>query len=162
MGKWRNGRRIRPKSERWRHCEGSNPSFPTKTLMRNGLYILVIAPEDYPGKRYRDRYVYEHHLVWWQNTGEIIDTGRFVVHHKDEDKHNNEFSNLEKMLRERHSKEHAATAETIELTCDWCQGKFIREARNHRHRMSRGYAHRFCCKSHQVSYQQTYQVIRGG
>ena len=34
--------------------------------MINGDYILVVAPPDYPGVKYRGRYCYEHRLVWWK------------------------------------------------------------------------------------------------
>ena len=115
---------------------------------------MVIAPKDYPGKRYRERYVYEHHLVWWQETGESIDASVYVLHHKDEDKRNNELSNLEKKTWGDHSREHADEAETIELNCDWCGKLFTREARHHRSRMKQGYSHNFCCRSHQISHQQ--------
>lgn len=37
--------------------------------MRCGPYILIIPPPEYPGKKYRGRYAYEHHVVWWENTG---------------------------------------------------------------------------------------------
>lgn len=37
---------------------------------------------------------------------EFVDTSKYVVHHKDHDHHNNEPSNLEKMLRSEHAKLH--------------------------------------------------------
>jgi len=43
--------------------------------MKNGPYEMVIAPEEYPGRRYRNRYVYEHQLVWWKNTGKLVPKG---------------------------------------------------------------------------------------
>ena len=39
--------------------------------MKNGDYILVKAPTNYPGKKYRNKYCYEHHLVYWQHYGII-------------------------------------------------------------------------------------------
>jgi hypothetical protein len=46
---------------------GSNPSPGaircSKNTVRNGKYTLVVAPAEYPGMRYRGRYVYEHHLL---------------------------------------------------------------------------------------------------
>jgi hypothetical protein len=73
--------------------------------MRNGPYILVIAPDEYPGKRYRGRYAYEHHLVWWQNTGQLVPPG-FDLHHKDEVKTNNVFQNLELKTHGGHVADH--------------------------------------------------------
>ena len=46
-----------------------------RILMKNGPYEMVIAPEEYPGRRYRNRYVYEHQLVWWKNTGKLVPKG---------------------------------------------------------------------------------------
>ena len=33
--------------------------------MKNGKYILVKAPANYLGKKYRNKYVYEHILNYW-------------------------------------------------------------------------------------------------
>jgi hypothetical protein len=73
--------------------------------MRNGLYLMVLAPLDYPGKLYRGRYCYEHHLVWWQNTGKTISYGQ-VIHHRNEDKHDNTIENLELITSREHNKHH--------------------------------------------------------
>lgn len=75
--------------------------------MRNGPYELVIAPAEYPGKKYRDRYVYEHHLVWWKATGEVPDYQVGNIHHKNGDKRDNRVENLERISRSRHSVLHA-------------------------------------------------------
>ena len=88
--------------------------------MRNGPYILVVAPPEYPGKKYRGRYVYEHHLVWWKHTGEVV-TGKFLVHHKDEDRHHNAFSNLQKKTRSQHSHDHAGPTPMVSFKCGWCK-----------------------------------------
>lgn len=73
--------------------------------MKNGDYILIIPPADYPGKLYRNRYAHEHHVVWWQNTGNTVPEG-YVVHHKNENKHDNNFSNLELMPKPLHVSMH--------------------------------------------------------
>jgi hypothetical protein len=78
--------------------------------MRNGKYTLVIAPSDYPGLRYRGRYIYEHHLVWWHHTGQIVPPG-FLLHHKDDDKRRNVFDNLELKERGQHTSDHMAARE---------------------------------------------------
>ena len=31
--------------------------------MKSGNYILIKAPDNYPGKKYRGKYCYEHHYV---------------------------------------------------------------------------------------------------
>jgi len=73
--------------------------------MRNGPYLLVHATGDYPGKKYRNRYVYQHHFVWWAQTGQVVPHG-FVVHHKNENMHDNRYENLELIESERHKKLH--------------------------------------------------------
>ncbi len=73
--------------------------------MINGDYELIIAPDDYPGKKYRERYIYEHHYVWWANTGEIIEEG-FVIHHKNGNKRDNNFDNLELKHYQEHNTMH--------------------------------------------------------
>lgn len=73
--------------------------------MRNGAYEFVLAPKDYPGKKYRQRYIYEHHLVMWRSKGIIINVNQ-VVHHKNGNKRDNRISNLEVQCAQAHRKEH--------------------------------------------------------
>lgn len=90
--------------------------------MKNGPYELVLAPASYPGKLYRGKYVYEHHLVWWQSTGDLVPEG-FVIHHKNEDKRDNNPSNLELKNLSIHIKEHKELP-LVELTCPECLSSF--------------------------------------
>ena len=51
-------------------------------------YKFVKAPENYPGKIYQfGNRILEHHLVWWENTGELVEDGE-IIHHKNENKIN--------------------------------------------------------------------------
>lgn len=127
--------------------------------MRNGPYILVVAPANYPGKKYRDRYVYEHQLVWWQMTGEVVRDG-YVIHHKDENKHNNEFSNLEHILRVAHHKIHAMLPAIAKHVCGWCGNEFEKRARVMKQRLRKSMSGKvFCCKSCQVKEQRRQATI---
>jgi len=96
--------------------------------MKNGAYELVKAPPDYPGRRYRGRYCYEHHLVYWIHTGVLIEPGE-CIHHRNGNKRDNHIDNLELMSTESHSTEHAPVSEMVELICPGCRGKFQRERR---------------------------------
>lgn len=87
--------------------------------MKNGPYELVIAPPEYPGKRYRDRYVYEHQLVWWQSTGQLVPDD-CLVHHKNEQKRDNRIDNLELKNRAAHSSEHALERQPTRMTTYIC------------------------------------------
>lgn len=73
--------------------------------MKNGPYILLLAPKDYPGKKYRNKYVYEHHLVWWKFTKQLIPKG-FEIHHKNGDHKDNRINNLQLLTSSQHKKEH--------------------------------------------------------
>ena len=92
--------------------------------MKNGPYELVVAPENYPGKRYRDRYCYEHTLVWWQTTGQVP-TSAEVIHHKNGRQRDNRFTNLELKTRVGHSLEHAQEVDVREtIVCPSCNESF--------------------------------------
>jgi hypothetical protein len=110
-------------------------------------YILKRPPVEYPGKRYRRGYVYEHQLVWWQNTGEVVDD-RFVIHHKNGDTTDNRFMNLEKETRASHSRGHARTKKMIELTCARCGKSFARSLRSIKPRLKLGQKLFYCCHHH--------------
>ena len=99
--------------------------------MRNGNYELVKAPDGYPGKKYRGKYCYEHHLVWWQNTGELPDPGE-VVHHKNENARDNRFENLEIKEWHKHSSDHSSQRGKLmlEMKCPVCGVIFVRAKRN--------------------------------
>lgn len=99
--------------------------------MKNGPYELVIAPENYPGKRYRGRYCYEHHLVWWQHHGTLPGPDE-LVHHKDENKRHNVIENLELMKKGRHATKHGIEKgrSFTELRCAYCGNIFVRETRS--------------------------------
>lgn len=123
--------------------------------MRNGKYILMCAPNNYPGKRYRGRYIYEHHYVWWKNTGELVPVGH-IVHHKNDDKRDNRFINLEVMSNRDHVIMHNADRSRAMLTlvCSLCNLIFLREKRNVMAKIKQGQSRFYCCRSHQVIDQQ--------
>jgi len=89
--------------------------------LKNGDYLLVVAPEEYPYKKYRDKYCYEHRLVYWLNFGEIPED--YEIHHKDENKHNNNIDNLELMSGEEHRRKHYSKKgrTVVLLKCPVCQ-----------------------------------------
>ena len=99
--------------------------------MRNGEYELVIAPDDYPGMKYRDRYCYEHLLVWWMNTGRVPDDSE-VIHHANGNKRDNRFENLILMTVEQHNETHSTGITMVELECPTC-GRIFYRRRNITH-----------------------------
>ena len=120
--------------------------------MKNGPYELVIAPDDYPGKKYRNRYCYEHHLVYWKNTGVLPDKDQ-VIHHKNDNKRDNRFSNLELMCRKKHTSHHAKECPMVTLKCFNCNSDFEREESTYRYKIKIGQDRFFCCRFCQISTQ---------
>jgi hypothetical protein len=123
--------------------------------MKNGPYILVVAPADYPGIRYRGKYCYEHHLVYWRYYG-IVPGSSDVVHHKNHDKHDNWIENLELMSRKKHDAHHgleASLAALIHLKCQGCGQEIAVRGNNYRSRKKGNKMGLFCGRSCATKYQ---------
>lgn len=116
---------------------GSNPPIGSilycEFIMKNGSYNLVVAPEDYPGKRYRDKYCFEHYLVWWENNDYVpMPDDDFVIHHIDGDTHNNNISNLVIMRERDHCRLHnneRQKRKMVLVRCPNCGYTFVKERR---------------------------------
>jgi hypothetical protein len=120
--------------------------------VKNGPYELVIAPEGYPGKRYRGRYAYEHHIVWWLRTGQAVQPG-FEVHHKNEQKRDNRFDNLEYLSGADHRKGHGEKLKRFVTTkCAFCEKDFEISPRQLKSRLKR-YPALHCSRSCSVKNQ---------
>jgi hypothetical protein len=95
--------------------------------MKNGLYELIIPPPEYPGKRYRGRYAYEHRVNWWCETGlNPDDFPGTVIHHADDAKRNNVPKNLELMTVPDHNSHHARGITMVKYECLNCGASFER------------------------------------
>lgn len=77
-----------------------------KDRMRSGDYLIVRPPKGYVGRMHSRGYAYEHHVVWWERTQSIVEPG-MILHHRNHDKHDNRFENLELMTASQHAKHHA-------------------------------------------------------
>ena len=86
--------------------------------MRNGPYELVVAPDDYPGMKYRGRYCYEHTLVYWKKHGVLPGRGQ-VIHHINGKHRDNRPENLELLEVGEHNSGHN-TVERIDVPCAYC------------------------------------------
>ena len=69
--------------------------------MKNGPYELIIAPENYPGKRYRNKYAYEHIVRFWEHNG-IVPPKGYEIHHKNMNHRDNRIENLELISMHEH------------------------------------------------------------
>lgn len=121
--------------------------------MINGDYELVVALSEFPGKKYREKYCYEHHSVYWQNTGIVPKEGE-LIHHKDEYKRNNEFENLELITVAEHNRLHSPGKTMIELVCNYCGNVFQREARQATG-LKYGQGNFYCDKQCFIEYQRS-------
>jgi len=104
--------------------------------MKNGDYILIKPPVDYTGPVNSRGYCYEHQYIWWLNTGEIL-TYNDIIHHKDENKINNCFENLEKCSRSEHPLLHPPGYNIGVFKCPVCDEIFEREERKVKHLMKK-------------------------
>lgn len=119
--------------------------------MKNGNYILVVAPKNYPGKKYRDKYAYEHHVVYWKKHKILVNKGE-VIHHKNGIKTDNRLANLELLSAKNHSNHHNRVA-PIELECSNCQKKIFKKSSEFDFRTKNGQLFWFCSNQCQAIYQ---------
>ena len=121
--------------------------------MKSGDYELVIAPDNYPGKKDRGRYCFEHYLIYWQNTGILPKEGE-IIHHKNGKKCDNTFENLELMTCQAHASLHAKLRGItyITLICSYCNKEFTKELRQVGTKIKQGqkdfYCNRSCAAKH--------------
>jgi len=122
--------------------------------MRNGPYELIIPSDDYPGKKYRGRYAYEHHVVYWINTGYILSEDE-IIHHINKNKRDNSFDNLELMTKIEHAIHH--NSEKVEalvfLVCRRCGKNFETPKRQVSWKIKKQQKNFFCGRPCQVKYQ---------
>jgi len=116
-------------------------------------YKFLPAPKDYPGNVYSwGNRVLEHHLVWWQKTGEVVPDGH-VLHHKNENGMDNRIENLELLKRGAHSSHHVKKhKDTVVVTCAWCDSKISRSGRDVSAKRGAGQERFFCSSSHAAKF----------
>lgn len=95
--------------------------------MKNGEYDLILAPSNFPGLKYRGRYCLISHYVYWKNAG-VVPTKDEIIHHKNHNKKDNSFENLELISRKEHSKMHVHERgrKFVLLKCPQCNKIFER------------------------------------
>jgi hypothetical protein len=115
--------------------------------MKNGPYELVVAPEGYSGKKYRGRYAYEHHVVWWAWRGSI--PKGYEIHHRNGDHRDNRLKNVQLLTSDEHRAVHSDLQRKplVQLKCPTCRGPVQVKPNNYRFHRKRGRKHFFCSRS---------------
>lgn len=121
--------------------------------MKNGPYILILAPDEYPGKKYRGKYSYEHHVEWWKNT-KILPPKGYHIHHRNGEKTDNRFDNLELIYNSTHLKIHHKIKKMKILSCEYCKKAFEKEPRNYNFKFKTGQKRFYCSRYCQVKNQK--------
>ena len=96
----------------------------TWKTIRKGEYLYGLVP-NHP-KATKNGYVLEHRLVMEVFLGRYL-TDQEIVHHRDENKHNNALSNLQLTDRFSHNHTHKKPRKMEERICPVCGISFIRK-----------------------------------
>lgn len=112
----------------------------SKTV-KKGQYLYAVVPH-HPNAHSRG-YVLEHRVVMENHLGRLLEKGE-VVHHINNDGHDNRIENLELMGLAEHSKLHAPVAAYQTMRCDYCDTEFKRRA-NQRAEV-KGNKHTYCSR----------------
>ena len=99
------------KSCMYKSRSGTKYNELTKRLDAEG-YVRLFGKATRDMPNYDKMYgmgIYEHHQVWYENTGHIVDTTKEVVHHKNGIKSDNRFENLQLLSIQDHNRLHSDT-----------------------------------------------------
>lgn len=81
----------------------------------------------FPGTS-KSGYCLRSRVVWWIYTGEVLSGCEFNIHHKNSDRADDRFSNLEKLTHLEHAHEHNGyrgdNAEKVKRVCEVCNKEF--------------------------------------
>lgn len=118
-------------------------SFKILSICKGGGYEYCRTSPPHP--RRNSNGLYPLHRVLAENKiGRLLKAGEHV-HHIDEDKSNNDPSNLEVMTISEHAKHHASGAELVEIVCPCCNKSFMLKPHQYRLRKARNKSSRLYC-----------------
>lgn len=101
----------------------------------------------------------EHREVMEEHLGRKLESEEHI-HHIDENKKNNDLSNLVLTSRSAHAKGHATRAKEVEIICAWCGQKAYKKPNYLHHNAKQGKSGPFCGKSCSAKYTREVQLGR--
>lgn len=115
-----------------------------------GIRRTIIKCPKFPGA-HQNGYALRSRVVWWLNTGEVIKGTKIdIIHHRNHDRLDDRFINLQRLQHREHSQLHNHKTCLIQFTCEHCRKPF--EVERWRLSKSAGRAGRFCS---QICYHKT-------
>lgn len=136
--------------------------------MKNGKYILVVAPTNYPGKKYRGKYCYEHHLVYWKHYNIIPVTGE-VVHHINENTTDNRIENLVLISKKDHDNKHSNLVTSVKdsskhvtVKCAFCGNDVVKYLYQIKNAEIKGQVYFYCNRNHMVKHYHQIGMMKCG
>ena len=121
-------------------------------FVKNGDYAAAVVP-DHPNAD-KHGYVAAHRVIMENYIGRLLEP-REEVHHKDENKYNNDIENLEILMKGEHQRIHSTKypdGHFVELVCECCGKVFQRKY--HQRPEVKKYSHVFCSKSCSDNFQK--------
>lgn len=112
---------------------------------KGGGYLYCRTNPIHPKANSKGLYPY-HRVLMENKLGRSLVAGE-DVHHKDEDKNNNDPDNLEVLKKSDHAKLHAKTIENIKLKCKCCEKDFELKPHAYRLRLNRNKSKDVFCSS---------------
>ena len=133
------GEDFKPRLPIWTTC-----NWDSGFVVSNGRFMVKFP--DHP-KAKDAGYVYRYHAVWFIMTGEIIPDG-YCIHHRNLNKLDDRFENLQKITKAEHAAEHHKGRKCpdswMSFKCETCGQDFSKERYRVNGRKKEGHKIKYC------------------